>query len=123
MPETCANCGAVIGKFLAALAKVKFLIIGQIDELAPDTVNTVCFLRYGEQLPGFSYRLQDTPCYQACRHRCRVIHWAALSRDYPPMDRTVGQSEDDVLEGGTSEIGSSRRLAPERQVHDDRREY
>ena len=55
-----------IGKCLADIVKVKYLIIGQIDPASAEKVNTVCFLEYGEQLPNFSYQLEGTPCQNSC---------------------------------------------------------
>jgi hypothetical protein len=58
----------VIGKYLASLVKVKFLIIGSIDPLTQEKVDTVCFLKYGEQLPNISYDLKGTPCHSTFIH-------------------------------------------------------
>ena len=51
-----------IGKYLATLVPVKFLIIGRTNPPEADTINTVCFLNYGKQLPNLTYSLKDTPC-------------------------------------------------------------
>ena len=57
-----------VGKYLASIISVKFLIIGQINRPVADSVNTICFLNYDQLLPNLTYALKDTPCQNVFEH-------------------------------------------------------
>ena len=51
-----------VGRHLADITKVKFLIIGRNVPSEADKVQTVCFLNYGRPLANITYLLNGTPC-------------------------------------------------------------
>lgn len=80
-----------IGRHLAAITQVKFLIVGRTLPPAYDTVQTVCFLNYGNPLPGMTYQLQGTPCqhvfdYDICYYPVGVKAEFPLDTDLAEMN-------------------------------------
>src|SRR5688572_7388401 len=54
-----------VGKYLASIISVKFLIIGRTNLPEADKIDTVCFLNYGKPMPNLTYSLKGTPCQDA----------------------------------------------------------
>lgn len=59
---------AHVGAYLAEIIKVKYLAICRVNFLEAETASSVCFLNYGQQLPGITYELKGTPCHQVLKH-------------------------------------------------------
>lgn len=59
---------AAVGAYLINIIKVKYLLICRVNLPDAETVSTVCFFNYGQQLPGITYKLKGTPCHQVLKH-------------------------------------------------------
>jgi hypothetical protein len=52
-----------IGRYIAKVTEVKYLLIGRFVPPENEKVQTLCFFNQDQQLDNFTYNLKNTPCY------------------------------------------------------------
>jgi hypothetical protein len=90
-----------IGRYLAKVTGVKYLLIGRFVSPENDKVQTICFFNQDQQLANITYNLKNTPCYHVYQqHVCYYPY--GVQEEFP-------EDADLIIMGVNSYMGAALR--------------